>query len=82
MMSMASLQAAMNMITKSLHEELKGKGILVTALHPGWARTNIGGPHADLSAEESVHACMNVLSKLSSDNPGIFMSYSGEVLDW
>lgn len=78
----ASFQAAMNMITKSLHEELKGKGILVSALHPGWARTDIGGPKAELSAEESINACMNVLSKLSSDNSGLFMSYNGQVIDW
>lgn len=37
------------MITKSLHEILKQKGILVTALHPGWMRTGIGGPQATLS---------------------------------
>ncbi|XP_062592212.1 C-signal-like [Saccostrea cucullata] len=75
-------KAALNMITKSLHEELKEKDILVTALHPGWVRTDIGGPQAEMSPEESVKACLTVLSKLSRENSGRFLSYTGEVIDW
>nr|XP_022344163.1 uncharacterized protein LOC111137142 [Crassostrea virginica] len=75
-------KAALNMITKSLHEELKHKGILVTALHPGWARTGIGGPEATLSPEESIRACMSVLSNLSTENSGSLLSYNGETIEW
>ena len=70
------------MITKSLHEELKHKGILVTALHPGWVRTEIGGPEATLSPEESIKACLNVLSNLSTEKSGCFLSHIGETIEW
>ena len=70
------------MITKSLHEELKHKGILVTALHPGWARTGIGGPEATLSPEESIKACMSVPLNLSTENSGSLLSYNGETIEW
>lgn len=70
------------MVTKSLHEELKTKGILVAALHPGWVRTGIGGPEATLSTEESIKDCLNVLSKLSNENSGCLLSYNGEKIEW
>lgn len=73
----------MNMVTKSLHEELKTKGILVAALHPGWVRTGIGGQEATLSPEESIKDCLNVLSKkLSTENSGCLLSYNGEKIEW
>lgn len=70
------------MVTKSLHEELKTKGILVAALHPGWVRTGIGGQEATLSPEESIKDCLNVLSKLSTENSGCLLSYNGEKIEW
>nr|XP_011422365.2 C-factor-like [Crassostrea gigas] len=75
-------KAAMNMVTKSLHEELKNKGILVAALHPGWVRTGIGGPEATLSPEESIKDCLNVLSKLSTEKSGCLLSNNGDKIEW
>ena len=66
------------MITKSLHEVLKHKGIIVMALHPGWMRTGIGGPQATLSPKESIKACMN----LSTGNSGCLLSHNGETTEW
>lgn len=72
----------MNMVTKSLHEELKNKGILVAALHPGWVRTGMGGPEATLSPEESIKDCLNVLSKLSTEKSGCLLSNNGDKIEW
>ena len=48
----------------------------------GWARTGIGGPEATLSPEESIKACMSVLSNLSTENSGSLLSYNGETIEW
>ena len=46
-------KAALNMYTRTLSVRLQEAGITVSSVHPGWVKTDIGGPDADLSPEES-----------------------------
>ncbi|XP_044755774.1 C-factor [Coccinella septempunctata] len=75
-------KAALNMASKSLSLDLKKDGILVTALHPGWVKTDMGGPGAPLQIDESVTHIMNFVENLNETHNGGFYQYDGKKLDW
>ena len=77
-----SSKAAVNMISKSLAVDLKGKGIISVVLHPGWVRTDMGGPQAPTGAEESVSGMRRILDGLTMKESGGFFHFDGERLPW
>jgi NAD(P)-dependent dehydrogenase (short-subunit alcohol dehydrogenase family) len=48
-------KAALNALTVKLAQEVKGKGdVKINCACPGWVRTRMGGPDADIAPEEAV----------------------------
>ena len=71
------------MVTTNLALELKGDGILATAVHPGWVKTDMGGANALISTEESVALVLNVLAKLQGEEgTGKFYHAKGHIIGW
>jgi NAD(P)-dependent dehydrogenase (short-subunit alcohol dehydrogenase family) len=75
-------KAAVNAIMRSMSFDLKDKGIIAIPLHPGWVRTAMGGPEADIDTEESVKGMKNLIDGLTSADAGRFMAYDGSSLPW
>jgi len=75
-------KAAANKVTQCLATDLEKEGIAVAAVHPGWVRTDMGGPLADIDAVESVAGIMRVIEGLSIHNTGRFWNYDGAELAW
>ena len=75
-------KSALNMFMRSLSADLRGEGIIVTVLHPGWVRTDMGGPQGPVSIEESVEGLLKVIDGLTMDQTGGFLDYRGHVLPW
>lgn len=77
-----SSKAALNSVVKSLSNDLKPEGFTVIAMHPGWVQTEMGGPNALISTEESVAGLTKVIAQLSIDNSGQFLNFDGTELPW
>ncbi len=75
-------KTALNMFTKSLAAELGPKGFICLALHPAWVATDMGGPSAPLTPEESVSGMRAVIGGLTADDNGGYRSYQGDVEPW
>jgi NAD(P)-dependent dehydrogenase (short-subunit alcohol dehydrogenase family) len=77
-----SSKAAANIVAKSMAVDLKARGIVAVVLHPGWVQTDMGGPSATTSPEESVSGMRKVLDGLTPADGGRFYDYTGEALPW
>lgn len=77
-----SSKAALNSVVKSLSNDLLPQGVKTVALHPGWVQTEMGGPNALISAEESALGLKQVIESLTDDQSGGFYSYKSEQIPW
>ena len=75
-----SSKTALNQVIKSLSIDLSPQGIQVIALHPGWVRTEMGGPNGLIDTTESVTGLKNVMT--SEIKTGHFYNYDGSEIAW
>ncbi|MCA8933505.1 MAG: SDR family oxidoreductase, partial [Rhodospirillaceae bacterium] len=75
-------KAALNAAVRSLAIDLEDRGVTVTLLHPGWVRTDMGGPGALIGTEESVAGMRQVISRVGGDETGQFWNYDGTPIPW
>lgn len=61
-------KAAVNMFTINLAHELRATGIKVNAAHPGWVKTDMGGPNAPLEVGDGAKTSV-WLATLPDDGP-------------
>ena len=74
-------KAALNSVVKDAALAFAGR-ITCVSLHPGWVRTDMGGPDADLSPADSVAGLRRVIAGLTPADSGRFLDHTGEAIPW
>ena len=70
---------AINMYTRTLATELRGKGIIVSSMDPGWVKTDMGGKNAPRDPSEPAKEMFELAT--SKVEPGYFW-HKGKKRSW
>ena len=75
-------KAALNQLMRSYAARQVGTSRAMALMAPGWVRTELGGPEAHLSIDESVPNLVNVLLR-KQGNAGLeYLDYLGRTVPW
>lgn len=77
-----SSKAALNASMKSLAIDLKDQGVGVLIFHPGWVRTDMGGPNGLIDIQTSVSGMCEQIEKFTLAQTGKFIKYDGKAMPW
>ncbi len=75
-----SSKAALNAVWRSL--ACDHRDLIAVVLHPGWVRTDMGGPQAPLDVRDSVAGMRRLIARLTPEQSGQFLSYDGAAVPW
>jgi NAD(P)-dependent dehydrogenase (short-subunit alcohol dehydrogenase family) len=75
-------KAAHDMFIRTLAAELKPEGFVCIALMPGWVKTDMGGPNATMTPEQSITAMRKVIEKLKPADSGKLFNFDGTNPPW
>jgi NAD(P)-dependent dehydrogenase (short-subunit alcohol dehydrogenase family) len=75
-------KAALNSLSRGLWSEVKGQGITLLTLHPGWVRTDMGGPSAPVGVEDSARGLVAMIERERGRHHHAFIDFTGAELAW
>jgi NAD(P)-dependent dehydrogenase (short-subunit alcohol dehydrogenase family) len=75
-------KAGLNMVTRLLAAELGATGKTVFSIHPGWVRTDMGGPDAEIAPVDAVGGILAVIDAAGPGHHGGFFDWQGKPVPW
>ena len=82
MYAYSSAKAGVNKVMRIMATDLAGDGIIASMVHPGWVKTDMGGPGADLTPHESAAGVRSVITGLTLADTGKFYKWNGDIHPW
>lgn len=82
MYSYRASKAALNQLNKTMSVDLARDGFVCIVMHPGWVRTDMGGPMGAYSPEQSVRSMIGVIERLDQASNGSFLDLNGNKIPW
>ena len=75
-------KASINMFARMAEADLGPQGARIISLHPGWVRTDMGGPNADVDVGDSVAGMRAVIADPKAYPGGGFYDWRGQPIGW
>ena len=76
-------KAALNQLSRGFAAgPAKEARLTVLSVHPGWVKTDMGGPNADIDVATSVRGIAEVLESKAGAGGHAFVDYQGKTLPW
>ncbi len=75
-------KAALNMAGSILAHELRPAHVTAVLVHPGWVRTDMGGPSAPVPVDVAASNIAALAAKLTLADSGRFLNTDGSEIPW
>lgn len=79
-------KAALNMLARGIHAEIRDQSQTVLSIHPGWAATAMGtldgAVQAEIDVETSVRGVADVVERYRNSGESLYLDYAGERWPW
>ncbi len=75
-------KAAVNRIMRSMSIDLAKRNVIAFPLHPGWARTDMGGSSAIVDPADNARGMCQVIANASMAQSGRYLVYDGSEMEW
>ena len=82
MESYRASKAALNTLARSFEARHRDAPFGVVLMHPGWVRTDMGGPEADLDVETSTAGMVRVVEGQLGRRGCVYLDHAGATVPW